>query len=51
MRILDSQELAAISGGATTASPLVTVPLALFNGAFTVINILISLPAALTYRR
>lgn len=50
MRILDAQDIAAVSGGAA-ANPLVTVPLGLVNGAFTVINLILSLPALLIYKR
>lgn len=53
MRVLNHTEVAAVCGGATTpptASPFVTVPLALFNGLFTVLNLVISLPALLAYR-
>ena len=52
MRILNVNEVAAVSGGATPkpASPVVTVPLALLNGVFTVFNVVFQLPALLTYR-
>lgn len=54
MRVLNHTEVAAVSGGAEptrpTASPFITVPLALFNGLFTVVNTVLSLPALLSYR-
>jgi hypothetical protein len=58
MRNLTPCEISAVSGGADTApatavrkpNPLVTIPLALFNGVFTVLNIVGNLPALLTYR-
>lgn len=54
MRTLQHIEIAAVSGGATprpTASPLVTVPLALINGLFTVVNFISKLPTLLTLQR
>lgn len=55
MRVLQSTEVAAISGGAEPTaprpvSPFITVPVALFTGLFTVLNVVISLPALLAYR-
>lgn len=56
MRILSQSDIAAVSGGAEPpptpkpASPLITGPVALLNGFFTVFNVIISLPALLAYR-
>ena len=58
MRKLTPCEILAVSGGADTTkpaptskpNPLVSVPVALLNGLFTVLNIVGNLPALLTLR-
>ena len=56
MRILNPTDVAAVSGGAEPAptpkpaSPLITGPVAVLTGLFTVFNVLVSLPALLAYR-
>ncbi len=57
MRHLSPTEIAAISGGAeptppapAKGNPFIIVPLALFNGIFTVVNVIGNLPALLTLR-
>jgi hypothetical protein len=57
MRHLTPHEISAVSGGATAptpaparGNPFITVPLALFNGIFTVFNVITTLPTLLTLR-
>jgi hypothetical protein len=49
MRVLNQADIASVSGGAAP-NPLITVPYAVINGLFTVVNVLFSFPALLAYR-